>query len=162
MPRIQMIVLCAGLMFTTPASAQEQTPAPKPASEQPQPARSAPQLANIRLDLTIVDQRSDSAGSPKIVTMMVEDRQNGRIRTSRGNASLNVDGRPEIMREGKIRLSFSLEYAPQDAPDRPAQPPIQESITVLLDDGKSLAISQSADPTSDRKVRVEVKASIVK
>ena len=59
-------------------------------------------------------------------------------------------------------MTVSLEYTPQDAPDRPPQPPLQESVTALLDDGKTLLVSQSADPASDRKVRVELKATILK
>jgi hypothetical protein len=39
---------------------------------------------------------------------------------------------------------------------------ISESLTVILEDGKPLVVSQSADPGSDRKVRVEIKATILK
>jgi hypothetical protein len=35
-------------------------------------------------------------------------------------------------------------------------------VAALLDDGKPLVVSQSADPSSDRKVRVELKATIVR
>jgi hypothetical protein len=35
-------------------------------------------------------------------------------------------------------------------------------VTVVLDSGKPLLISKSADPLSDRTVTVEVKATIVK
>ena len=150
------------LVVSTLVLAQD-APAPQaPAAVQAPPPRSAAQLANIRIELTIVDQRSDAAGAPKTVTMLVEDRQSGRIRTGRGNTSLNVDGRPEILREGRIRVNLSLEYAPQDSPDRAAPTPIQESLTALLEDGKALVVSQSADPSGDRKVRLEVKATIVK
>lgn len=149
------------LVLTTLVSAQDSPAAQRPA-EQVQPARSPAQLANIRIELTIMDQRSDAPGAPKTVTMLVEDRQSARIRTGRGNASLNVDGRPEILREGRIRVTLSLEYTPQDGPDRAAPMPIQESVTALLEDGKSVVVSQSADPSGDRKVRLEVKATIVK
>lgn len=149
------------LVLTTLVSAQDAPAAQRPA-EQVQPARSPAQLANIRIELTIMDQRSDAPSAPKTVTMLVEDRQSARIRTGRGNASLNVDGRPEILREGRIRVTLSLEYTPQDGPDRAAPMPIQESVTALLEDGKSVVVSQSADPSGDRKVRLEVKATIVK
>jgi len=75
---------------------------------------------------------------------------------------LNLDVRPEIVREGRVRLLVSLEFTPQDAADRPAQPPLSASLTALVDDGKSLVLTQSADPTSDRKVRIEVKATIAR
>jgi hypothetical protein len=146
-------------LFSTGASAQESA---QRQPEPPQPVRSAAQLVNIRIELTIVDQRGDTTTPPKTVTMLVEDRQNARIRSSRGNATLNVDGRPEILREGKIRVMLSLEYSPQDGPDRASPMPIQESVTALLEDGKSLVVSQSADPSGDRKVRLELKATIVK
>jgi hypothetical protein len=159
--RLTMLVLCM-VVLSTLVMAQE-APAPQvPGAIPSPPARSAAQLANIRIELTIVDQRSEAAGAPKTVTMLIEDRQSGRIRTGRGNTSLNVDGHPEILREGRIRVNLSLEYAPQDSPDRAAPPPIQESVTALLEDGKALVVSQSADPSGDRKVRLEVKATIVK
>jgi hypothetical protein len=156
--RLPTIVFAIAL-FSTGASAQE---AAQRQPEPPQPVRSAAQLVNIRIELTIVDQRGDTTTPPKTVTMLVEDRQNARIRTSRGNATLNVDGRPEILREGKIRVMLSIEYSPQDGPDRASPMPIQESMTALLEDGKSLVVSQSADPSGDRKVRLELKATIVK
>jgi hypothetical protein len=158
--RLPMIALSV-LVLSTLVSAQE-TPAAQRPAEQVQPARSPAQLANIRIELTIMDQRSDAPGAPKTVTMLIEDRQSARIRTGRGNASLNVDGRPEILREGRIRVTLSLEYTPQEGPERAAPMPIQESVTALLEDGKPLVVSQSADPSGDRKVRLEVKATIVK
>ena len=39
---------------------------------------------------------------------------------------------------------------------------ISETFAVILDDGKALVVSQSADPYTDRRVRVEVKATILK
>jgi hypothetical protein len=153
------LLLCA-LTIAATAAAQEVTVAPQ-LPEQQAP-RSAAQAANIRIELTITDQRSDSQTPPKTVTLLVEDRQNGRLRTGRGSAALNLDARPEIVREGRIRVGVALEYTPQDSPERQPQPPIQESVTALLEDGKPLLISQSADPVTDRKVRVEVKATVVR
>jgi hypothetical protein len=46
----------------------------------------------------------------------------------------------------------------------PAQRPsgINQSQTVILQSGKPLVVSQAADPISDRKVLVEVKATVLK
>ncbi|SRR6266545_5516771 len=151
------LLLCA-LTIAVTSAAQEAQPKPP----EPQPPRTAAQAANIRIELTITDQRSDSQTPPKTVTLLVEDRQNARLRTGRGNAALNLDARPEIVREGRVRVMVALEYTPQDGPERQTQPPIQESVTALLEDGKPLVISQSADPMTDRKVRVEVKATVVR
>jgi hypothetical protein len=64
-----------------------------------------------------------------------------------------------------VRLGLTFEYTP--SPDQieprvshPAQ--LNESMTVLLHDGRKLMVSQSADPATDRKVTVEVTATILK
>jgi hypothetical protein len=154
-------IALAVLLLPAPLAAQEPA-AQRPGAEAVPPARPAPSLVNVRIDLTIADQRGDTAATLKTITMLIEDRQNARIRTGRGNTVLNVDGHPEILREGRIRVILSLEYTPQDGPDRAAPTPIQESITALVEDGKPLVVSQSADPSSDRRVRLELKATIVK
>jgi hypothetical protein len=157
----RLIAILLAVFTLAAAAAAQEAAAAKP--QEPQASRGTPaQAANIRLELTITDQRSDAQTPAKTVTLLIEDRQSGRIRTGRGNAALNVDARPEIVREGRVRVMMTLEYTPQDGPERPPQPPIQESVTALLEDGKPLAVSQSADPMSDRKVRVEIKATIVR
>ena len=93
--------------------------------------------------------------------LLVEDRHGGRIRTGRNNLALNVDASVEIVRDNRVRVLLSLEYTPQEA-GQGAQMAISETVATLLEDGKPLVVSQSADPSSDRKVRVEIKATIVR
>ena len=60
---------------------------------------------------------------------------------------------------------LGLEYNPRTpATDGalPSHPPCTEQITVMLDPGKPLIISQAADPASDRKITVEVRATMMK
>jgi len=132
------------------------------------------QSVNLRLEFTVTDQIGNAPPVRKIVTMNVADGESGRIRTNaevfRKNASptivpLSVDASPEI--EGaKIRLRASLEYqllkdAPE--PDVPAgKTSITQSVTAILSDGVSTILSQSADPLTDRRVTLEVKATIIK
>jgi glucose/arabinose dehydrogenase len=152
------LVLAAAMSAQQPAP---QKPAPPDQSQNQPPTRSPAQLANIRIEMTITDQRSDLQASPKTVTLLVEDRHSGRIRTGRNNLALNVDASVEIVRDNRIRVLLSLEYTPQDA-GQGAPLAISEAVATLLEDGKPLIVSQSADPSSDRKVRVEVKATIVR
>jgi glucose/arabinose dehydrogenase len=152
------LVLAAG-MAAQPAAPPKAAPAEQ--AQNPPPARNPAQLANIRIELTITDQRTDVQTPPKTVTLLIEDRQSGRIRTGRNNIALNVDARPEIVRDNRVRVLLSLEYTPQDT-DRTSPMAISESVAALLEDGKPLVVSQSADPSSDRKVRVELKATIVR
>jgi hypothetical protein len=135
-----------------------------PAAPAPKAPRTPAQLANIRLDVTITEQRDGAAIPPRTVTMLLADRENGHVRTLQGNVVLNVDARPDIVRDGRIRVFFMMEYRIQTAEGERSSPPLlNESVTSLLEDGKPAVVSQSADPTSARSaVRVELKATIVK
>jgi len=151
------------LVLAAAVSAQQAAPQKPAAPDQTQspPARVAPQIANIRIEMTITDQRTDVQTPPKTVMLLVEDRHSGRIRTGRNNLALNVDASVEIVRDNRVRVLLSLEYTPQEA-GQGAQMAISETVATLLEDGKPLVVSQSADPSSDRKVRVEIKATIVR
>ncbi len=132
------------------------------------------QLVNLRLEFTVTDQIGAAPPVRKTITMNVADGESGRIRTNaevfRKNTAptfvpLSVDAEPRI--EGdRIRLRASLDYqllkdAPE--PDMPAgKTSIAQSVTAILNDGVATVLSQSADPLTDRKVTLEVKATIVK
>jgi hypothetical protein len=178
-----VMILAAGPAFAQGAGpdAKTKTDAAKGKSEarskedaqaKPAPAPPAP-TTNIRIELTITDQRGTAAPVSKIITMTMVDNGFGRIRTG-GDVrtplgfrpvTLNVDAQPRGLRDGKIRVDLTIEYRPTAAESDTEQsttPTINESIAVLLEDGKSVLISQSADPATDRKVKVEVKATILK
>ena len=162
-----------------PAPRSPQAPRPVRATTgeapTPEPARRIRgQLINLRLEFTVTDQIGTAPPVKKMITMNVADGESGRIRTNaevfRKNSAptvvpLSVDASPEI--EGtRIRLRASLEYqllkdAPE--PDLPAgKTSITQSVTAILNDGVSTILSQSADPLTDRKVTLEVKATIIK
>jgi hypothetical protein len=136
---------------------------------------------NVKLDLTITDQVGPGEPARKVITLIVADRQNGYIR-SRGNVriseqrshnvTINVDARPVILKEGTIRLDLGLEYQPTP-PGSGSTPPVgpgpdpfstnlNERIVVILEPAKPLVVSQAVDPASDRKIAVEVRATILK
>jgi hypothetical protein len=138
----------------------------------PAPLRYEP-ATNIRVDLTITDQRGSATPISKTITMTMADNASSRIRTG-GDVrtpmgfrpvTLNVDAMPRVQRDGKIYVTLTIEYRPTAAESDTEQsttPTINESLAVLLEDGKSTVISQSADPATDRKVKVEAKAAILR
>ena len=81
---------------------------------------------------------------------------------------LNVDARPFVSVDGPIQLELTLNYTPPGGPAQDKETPssaptgINQSQTVVLQSGKPLIVSQAADPVSDRKVVVEVKATVLK
>ena len=141
------------------------------------------QLVNVKVEFTIADQIGVKPPTKKTMTLIVADRESGRIRTTtqyaqpRGNsftmgrAPLSVDVMPTID-GGKIRLEFTLEYdlnseksekdsgLPADAPGPSTN--VSERLSAILDSGVPLIIAQSSDALTDRKLTIEVKATIVK
>ena len=169
----------------TPPVVERQAGTPKPTPSPVERESREGHLANVRLEVTITDQRGTGQPTMKTVALVLADRANGRIRTTgeiRVAAAqtsgsvfpqgtqirpvvLNIDAYPEIVRDGRVRARVTLEYKPTAAEatsDEQALTTISETFSVILSDGKPLVVSQSADPTTDRQVRVEVKATILK
>ena len=73
---------------------------------------------------------------------------------------MNVDANASASSDStRIQLQVTIEYSP----DRSATTTtLNESVTLVLAPGKTTLASQSADPGSERKVTVEVTATIVK
>jgi hypothetical protein len=127
---------------------------------------------NVQIEITISDQTGAAAPDKKVVSLLAADQTMGRVRAS-ADASragvgmvgtrLNVDARPTVLEGDRILLELTLEYAPLRESPVTQQPTIlNESITMILVNGKPLMISQAADPISDRKMTVEVKAVVVR
>src|SRR5688572_10990302 len=88
------VVMAVVAAVASPAGAQDTPdqarPAPPVRQPAPQPTEAAPprpeprppaQLINVRIELTISDQRGSAAPAVKTVTMVVADRANGRVRS---------------------------------------------------------------------------------
>jgi hypothetical protein len=173
-----LITIAAVLAFASAgaaAQAPEQNAPKAQESVQPNIPRPVAQLVNVKLDLTITDQRGAAAAATKTVSMVLADRGNGRIRTQgefrpqsgphAGRAlstTLNVDAQPEVTRDNRVKMTIVIEYKPQVPDGEDSSASISESMTVILEDGKPLVVSQSADPHSDRKVKIEAKATFLK
>jgi hypothetical protein len=167
-----------------PAPAPAEKPSPAP-SKAPSEATPQGQPVNIKLDLTITDQSGPGEPAKKTITIIAADRSAGSIRTY-GNASfmgnraiINVDATPQVLPNGNVKVMLGLEYNPRQA-ERPGDKVkaasgegidagsnaggsgLNQRVTVILEPGKPLVFSQAADPMSDRKISVEVRASILK
>ena len=148
----------AAQQVETPRPAPDAKPRPAAADQPPavRPPEPAGQVANIKFELTITDQTGTGEAAKKLVSLLVADRQTGYVRSTAssertGPVRINVDARPQILPTGNIRVMLSLEY-----------PQITQSVTVIVEPGKPIIVTQTADPLSDRKVTVEMRATIVK
>ena len=161
--------------------------APPPPPPAPTPdGRTRKVGPNVRIEVTFTEQRADAPAQAKTVTVTTGDGHWGRVRSQAhssdvGATPLNVDARPEVQSDGRILTALTLEYAEKrvrskEPPPTPTGAPVafigdrrditdvtmNQSVTVVLESGKPLVITQAADPVSDRKVTVEVKATVLR
>lgn len=156
------------------------TPPAEPRSATPPPAAAAPerprregQPINIRVDLTLTDQRGGAQPIKRTVTVLAADGYTGSIRTQSqvtqvGPVPLNVDASPTLLADGKIRLAINLQYD-WPAPTENGVPrgtvvstSLHDQLMMILESGKAMVAAQSADPIGDRQVTVEVKATVLR
>ena len=152
-------------------------PAPSAKAAAPAPPAKPGQLVNMKIDFTIADQAGARPGDKRTVSLIVADGENGQVRSEpdsiqgMGSYQLNVDARPRLV-GNKIRLGFTLQYS-APIPGEDEKPTgrsgsmvrrtnLRESLSLILEDGKSLVVAQSAEPNTDRTVTLEVKATILK
>jgi hypothetical protein len=188
--RIASLALVAGLALPgQPAWAQEKPAKPaEPVVTKPVETVTKPVVApneglpvNVRLEITITDQRGNTEPIVKTVTKTVADRSWIRIRTGADvqtrigmrNVVLNIDSYPRVLPtspgsqtpSNKLKVDLTIEYRPialESDAEKGTTPTINESLTIILEDGKPMVISQSADPATDRRVKVEAKATILR
>lgn len=182
---IRTLAYMLGLTMLATLPVQSQQPAPAPAAQTPRatPAPTPPapaprrtgQPINVRIDLSINDQRGGSAPVKRTLSMVVADGMGGSIRSQSevlavGPVPLNVDAEPELIADNKIRLRLTLQYdwpAPfeggRDAPrGTVVKTTLRDSVALILENDKPMVAAQSADPIGDRQVTVEVKATILR
>jgi hypothetical protein len=155
-------LLCDGLSAQNAAPEQARPAnAPPPRLINVEPHQST---GNVQVELSIADYLGSAAPQKKTVSMLVAEGYMGRVRSNRGNAAmLNVDATPRMQKDGRISLQLTVEYRPRETAETlDSMSPITESITVLLQSGKPLVVTQAADPSSDRRVTVEVTATVLK
>ena len=159
-------------------AASPATPPPPPPPAPPAPPRREGQPINVRVELNITEDGGTGAPIKKSVTAVVADGYNGFVRQQgfaqnpnapqfNRSVPLNLDAFPVILPNGKIRLTCSIQYnagAGGAAATGEARTgtDIKQNLVLNLESGKALVISQGTDPIGDRRVTVEVTATILR
>jgi hypothetical protein len=150
------------------AAAAAQAPEPKPVPVQA-PAPSSPdESVNIRYQIVIRETGGTQARTKTVgLTMGLGSESSVRAQgtaPSRTNHPLNVDIAPVALRGNRVRTRVGIEYTPQMPEGTQGPPPlfVRESLTVWLEGGKPMVISEAADPLTDRRIGVEVTATIIR
>ncbi|MEW6323567.1 MAG: hypothetical protein AB1635_21050, partial [Acidobacteriota bacterium] len=139
----------------------------------PEPPEPPGTLANVQVEVTVTEQGAAGTPERKTVTLTAADgspvRSDSRGSLVRGAlgltaAEFNLSVRPRIQANGLVRVEMSLHYvaglAAGDAAARPTT--INQNLTVLLPSGRPMTVSRAADPASDRRLGVEVTATVLK
>jgi hypothetical protein len=179
LPTISLL-LAVGSAAAQPPAAERPRVAVQPGAPTPGiPAaapRREPQAINIKVDVTISDQRGGSTPIKRTVSVVVADGFSGLIRSQSevmqvGPVPLNIDVNPTLLADGKVRVGFNLQYdwpAPMEGASSPpargtvAKTSLHDTVMLILESGKPMIAAQSADPLGDRQVTVEVKATILR
>lgn len=181
--------LVAIVIITVPgAAAQKPAPAPQgrgtataptpptpPTQPSPAPApdlaAEAGQLVNVKIDLAVIEDGGAEPASRKEVSITLADRRAGTVRSGARKPSdnpndkfapeawLNVDARPWMeRRDGRVRVLITMQYL---SPPHFSRDGVLKFET-LLESGKPLVVSQASSAISDRRMRVELTATILK
>jgi hypothetical protein len=163
-----------------PPAAPARPPAPPAAPPAPPQAPRPPQpemQGNIQLDIVITDTR-DGKPDRKTVSMLVRNGSRSSIRstgsvqtrittgaTANYNVSgvgLNLDASAYRATRDQVHVSATFEFTTAlSQGDAQGVPSVHtQRIEVAVQSGKTLLVSRSADPLSDRTVTVELTATV--
>ena len=136
---------------------------------------------NIRIEATVIESRGAQTVSRKTVSATIMDGENGSVRSTvivpaqspvdsarkdmlRG--ILNMDVRAWLRDDGRVTAYLTLESqgGPIDLGERGSgsDAGIRQSVSVVLEQEKPLVVAQSADAVGDRRLALEVTATVLK
>lgn len=129
------------------------------------------QAVNIRLDVSVIDQREGRTAEPKTLMVILADRAMGQTRAAYEERSISVDARPTVT-DGLIRVSVTVKSSepprmmPMPGPEgfKGSDPTVNwtNSFNLLLQSGKPMIALETSDAVTKRKMSIEVKATILK
>lgn len=148
-----------------PAPARQGSQVPSPPGPPPLPP---PALVNVRINIAVIDEGGPQSARENVTLTTVEG-QEASLRSDveaqkGGPVILNVDATPLVsgLPSGKIRVRVSLDYLPRSTDPKQPGARTRLQLAVIVDDGKTIVASDTSDPATDRRVRVEVTATTVK
>ena len=146
-------------VLAPPPPGQQRPATPPPAGVPIAPSQPGANVwTNIKLDITIVDSPGSGPAVRKVLTLHIADGRQGQVRSQSEQGLINVDAQVQTRSDGKtILLGLSVEYRQGASGSQ-----FSESLQTMIVDGKPMVLSQTADASGDRKVSVEVTATIQK
>ena len=153
MKHLMMIVLalCVG---ATAHAQQEAQPTP------PQPAQRNDDI-NVRYEIRILEEGGPAPSTTKTVSMTATLLEVSAVRAQGSRNELNVVVTPTRLLDERVRTKIGIEYTPQSGQGAGLLN-LRQTVNVWLESGTPMVVSQAADPLSDRRLTVEVTATVLK
>jgi hypothetical protein len=174
---VTVLTVCGALLVTTASAAQDKPAAPAPSAKPapaalPVPPAPPGEPVNVRIDIAVIDEGGSQPRRER-VTLTTVDRQEASVRSDAAVNEpgvmprvivLNVDATPFVsgVPRGKIRLRVGLDYLPKAQDPKQPEARTRLQFTLIVDDGKTMVASETSDPATERRVRVEVTATMLK
>jgi hypothetical protein len=166
-PTAQASAPSAAQAPATATPGQAPAPAAAPAAQPARQPVTPAQLVNIKIVVNVVEEGGGQPLVQKATSLTLADRQSGSVRATASRTERTADGReqsvlyrtfvdalPVMQRDGRVQVQLTLEHG------RPGSSSIR--VEPLLESGKTLVVSESTDPTSDRRTRVELTGTVLK
>jgi hypothetical protein len=127
-------------------------------------------LLNIQVDVAVTEEGAGEPSTRKEVSVTVGHGRNGSVRSGASavpkidekfpfhDSRLRVDVQPSIVANGKIQTVVTMSYLSFPHFTREGE----QKFEVLLEDGKLLTVSRTSSAISERRLRVDVTATILK
>jgi hypothetical protein len=168
-----------------PSTRPQQPPRPAIVAAAPGVGPYVAKDVNIRVEATITESRGEQTLGRKVISVTLRDGDTGSVRSSAlvpqpkfggspdeqglTRAPLNMDATVFLREGGRVLARVTLEYnrgsveiGNSGAQRAAFDSGIRQSVSVMLENGKPLVVAQSADPEGDRRVTLELKATILK
>jgi hypothetical protein len=139
---------------------------------------------NVRIEATVIESKGEQVTGRKTLTLTLVDGEAGSVRSMQvvhrkgmaqyKSAPLNMDAKAFMRADGRVKVGLTLEYQGGGSQDEsqpsatetllgdPLDGGIKQTVVVVLESGKPLIVAQSADAVGDRRVALEVKATVLK
>jgi hypothetical protein len=123
-------------------------------------------LINVRIGVIVIEEGGGQPAARKDATLILGDRRSGSVRSAAlqqeaGNhhqAQLSIDARPWVESDGRVRTAITLDYVSHPYFSNWGRLKFEP----LLDSGKPLVAAEASSAIADRRIRVEVTATILK
>jgi hypothetical protein len=137
----------------------------------PRAARKPPLPINVQVDIVVTERTPTSEPVVRRAQLVTADGESTSVRNVSvwrpvdapvGEAPFRIDLQADVLDATRVRLRLGVDYGLSRPGDKVNSGQVTIRQAVVVRDGASIVIAETADPVTDRTVKIEAKANIVK